>query len=208
MPKHRFFTMRQSYTCWNQLLFKWIKQNIVVKTLWGFSENAVKIHLCKMSLDDAFNLRQLGMKLIILLLMRQPCARRCRCLLPVGNLDLKHGRNKHINLAGMDAYKEGRGVLLQILGADMKRGQFLRWAKRLRRWFRRGWFCHIFDIINFRMVAFTVIHNQPLWFCKYNNPNRNLSSWVTTQVTTFFWLYLKIGTIHQSPYCTIIQYFV
>ena len=45
MPKHRFFTMRQSYTCWNQLLFKWIKQNIVVKTLWGFSENAVKIHL-------------------------------------------------------------------------------------------------------------------------------------------------------------------
>ena len=36
------------------------------------------------------------------------------------------------------------------------------------------------------MVAFTVIHNQPLWFCKYNNPNRILSSRVTTQVTTFF----------------------
>lgn len=28
-----------------EVLFKWIKQNIVVKTLWGYSENAVKIHL-------------------------------------------------------------------------------------------------------------------------------------------------------------------
>ena len=28
-----------------EVFFKWIKQNIVVKTLWGFSENAVKIHL-------------------------------------------------------------------------------------------------------------------------------------------------------------------
>ncbi len=35
------------------------------------------------------------------------------------------------------------------------------------------------------MVAFAFVHNQPLWFCKYNNPNRNLSSRVTTQVTTF-----------------------
>ena len=77
-----------------------------------------------MSLDDALNLRELSMKLIILLLMCQPCARRCRSLLPVGNLDLKHGRNKHVNLAGMDTDKESRGVLLQILGADMKRGQF------------------------------------------------------------------------------------
>lgn len=28
-----------------EVFFKWIKQNIVVKTLWGYSENAVKIHL-------------------------------------------------------------------------------------------------------------------------------------------------------------------
>lgn len=28
-----------------EVFFKWIKQNIVFKTLWGFSENAVKIHL-------------------------------------------------------------------------------------------------------------------------------------------------------------------
>lgn len=28
-----------------EVFFKWIKQNIVVKNLWGFSENAVKIHL-------------------------------------------------------------------------------------------------------------------------------------------------------------------
>lgn len=28
-----------------EVFFKWMKQNIVVKTLWGFSENAVKIHL-------------------------------------------------------------------------------------------------------------------------------------------------------------------
>ncbi len=77
-----------------------------------------------MSLDYALNLRQLGMKLIILLLMRQPCAGRCRSLLPVGNLDLKHGRNQHINLAGMDTDKESRGVLLQIFGADMKRVNF------------------------------------------------------------------------------------
>ena len=70
------------------------------------------------------NLRELGMELIILLLMRQPCARRCRSLLPVGNLDLKHGRNQYINLAGMDADKEGCCFLLQILGTDMKRGQF------------------------------------------------------------------------------------
>ena len=27
------------------MFFKWIKQNIVVKTLWGYSENAVRIHL-------------------------------------------------------------------------------------------------------------------------------------------------------------------
>lgn len=27
------------------VFFKWIKQNITVKTLWGYSENAVKIHL-------------------------------------------------------------------------------------------------------------------------------------------------------------------
>ena len=31
---------------WNiEVFFKWIKQNIVVKTLWGYSENAVRIHL-------------------------------------------------------------------------------------------------------------------------------------------------------------------
>ncbi len=58
-----------------------------------------------MSLDYALNLRQLGVKLIVLLLMCQPCTRRCRSFLPVGNLDLKHGRNQHINLAGMDADK-------------------------------------------------------------------------------------------------------
>ena len=28
-----------------ELFFKWIKQNITVKTLWGHSENAVKVHL-------------------------------------------------------------------------------------------------------------------------------------------------------------------
>ena len=26
-------------------MFRWIKQNIVIKTLWGYSENAVKTHL-------------------------------------------------------------------------------------------------------------------------------------------------------------------
>ena len=28
-----------------EVFFKWVKQNIVVKTLWGYSENAVKTHL-------------------------------------------------------------------------------------------------------------------------------------------------------------------
>ena len=28
-----------------EVFFKWIKQNISVKTLWGYSENAVKVHL-------------------------------------------------------------------------------------------------------------------------------------------------------------------
>lgn len=28
-----------------EVFFKWIKQNIVIKTLWGYSENAVKVHL-------------------------------------------------------------------------------------------------------------------------------------------------------------------
>ena len=28
-----------------EVFFKWIKQNIVVKTLWGYSENAVRVHL-------------------------------------------------------------------------------------------------------------------------------------------------------------------
>ena len=28
-----------------EVFFKWIKQNIVVKTLWGYSENAVRTHL-------------------------------------------------------------------------------------------------------------------------------------------------------------------
>lgn len=28
-----------------EVFFKWIKQNIIVKTLWGYSENAVKVHL-------------------------------------------------------------------------------------------------------------------------------------------------------------------
>ena len=28
-----------------EIFFKWIKQNIVVKNLWGYSENAVKAHL-------------------------------------------------------------------------------------------------------------------------------------------------------------------
>ena len=28
-----------------ELFFKWIKQNIVVKNLWGYSENAVRTHL-------------------------------------------------------------------------------------------------------------------------------------------------------------------
>ena len=27
-----------------EIFFKWIKQNITVKSLWGYSENAVKIH--------------------------------------------------------------------------------------------------------------------------------------------------------------------
>ena len=28
-----------------EVFFKWIKQNIVVKSLWGYSENAVRTHL-------------------------------------------------------------------------------------------------------------------------------------------------------------------
>jgi len=28
-----------------EVFFKWIKQNLTVKTLWGYSENAVRIHL-------------------------------------------------------------------------------------------------------------------------------------------------------------------
>lgn len=28
-----------------KVFFRWIKQNIVIKTLWGYSENAVKVHL-------------------------------------------------------------------------------------------------------------------------------------------------------------------
>lgn len=28
-----------------EVFFKWIKQNIVIKYLWGYSENAVKVHL-------------------------------------------------------------------------------------------------------------------------------------------------------------------
>ena len=28
-----------------ELFFKWLKQNIVIKHLWGYSENAVKTHL-------------------------------------------------------------------------------------------------------------------------------------------------------------------
>jgi hypothetical protein len=28
-----------------EVFFKWIKQNLVIKKLWGYSENAVKIHL-------------------------------------------------------------------------------------------------------------------------------------------------------------------
>jgi IS4 transposase len=28
-----------------EVFFKWVKQNIVIKTLWGYSENAVKTHL-------------------------------------------------------------------------------------------------------------------------------------------------------------------
>jgi hypothetical protein len=30
---------------WDIEMYKWIKQNIVVKTLWGYSENAVRTHL-------------------------------------------------------------------------------------------------------------------------------------------------------------------
>ena len=33
-------SLRDIYLC-----FEWIKQNIVVKTLWGYSENAVRTHL-------------------------------------------------------------------------------------------------------------------------------------------------------------------
>ena len=28
-----------------EVFFKWIKQNLVIKKLWGHSENAVKIHI-------------------------------------------------------------------------------------------------------------------------------------------------------------------
>lgn len=28
-----------------EVFFKWVKQNVVVKTLWGYSENAVRTHL-------------------------------------------------------------------------------------------------------------------------------------------------------------------
>lgn len=28
-----------------EVFFKWIKQNITIKSLWGYSENAVKTHL-------------------------------------------------------------------------------------------------------------------------------------------------------------------
>lgn len=79
-----------------------------------------------MSLDYALNLRQLGVKLIVLLLMRQPCARGCRSLLPVGDLNLKHSRYKHINLAGMDTDKQSCGLFPHVLVSDVKWGQFLR----------------------------------------------------------------------------------
>ena len=32
--------------CWDiEVFFRWIKQNIVIKKLWGYSPNAVKTHL-------------------------------------------------------------------------------------------------------------------------------------------------------------------
>lgn len=75
-----------------------------------------------MSLDNVLNLRQLGVKLIVLFLMRHPCARRCRRLLPVSNPNLKHSRNQHTNLAGMNTDKEGRRPFPQVLVSDVKWG--------------------------------------------------------------------------------------
>lgn len=114
-------------------------------------------------------------------------------------LHLKHSRNQHINLSGMNTDKECRGLFPHVLVSDVKWGQFLHWAKRLHRWLWRGWFCDIFVALNFWMVVFTVIPGPPLWLCKYNKPKRILSSCVTTQVTTFleyFWKSAKITMIH------------
>ena len=75
-----------------------------------------------MRLDDALELRELGVKLVVVLLMRQPCAwGRCR-FLPLGHLDLKQRRDQCVNLAGMDAVEQGRIFLVHILRSDMKRG--------------------------------------------------------------------------------------
>ena len=38
---HRGFLLCEA----SHKFFKWVKQNIVVKTLWGYSENAVRTHL-------------------------------------------------------------------------------------------------------------------------------------------------------------------
>ena len=107
--------------------------------------------------------------------MCEPCTWRCRSLQPFGHLHLQKRWNEHIHLTGMDADKEGCSIFLQVLVTDMKRGQFL--------W--RGCCCHILKLLKIWTVTFTVIHNQSLWFCKYNNSNRYFANRVTTQVTTF-----------------------
>ena len=90
-----------------------------------------------MRLDYTFNLREFGVELVIVLLMRQPCTwGRCR-FQPLGYLDLKQRRNERVNLAGMDAVEQGRVFLVHILRTDIKRGQFS----------YGGSCCHIFDVV-------------------------------------------------------------
>ena len=123
-----------------------------------------------MRLDDALDLREFGVELVIVLLMRQPCAWAARCFLPLGHLDLKQRRYEGVNLAGMYAVEQGRVFLVHILRTDIKRSQFS----------CGGSCCHNFDVVKSLVVAFTIVHNQPLWFYKDNNSNPDLSSRVTT----------------------------
>ena len=105
-----------------------------------------------MRLDDALDLREFGVELVIVLLMRQLCARGRRRFQPLCHLDLKQRRDQRVDFAGMYTVEQGRVFLVHILGADMKRGQFS----------CGGSCCHNFDVVKSLVVAFTIVHNQPL----------------------------------------------